>query len=124
MTEFEDWLYRVSGSTSQRSIAQDLGYQNTALSRWIREGKVPAERVIELARHYDASIWDGLRVAGYITSADMTTGGGSDLSETTSRALLEELLRRALVNEEVEAIPVERIEAIVERVVAKKLTKD
>lgn len=124
MTDFETWLYRVSGSTSQRSIAQNLGMQNTALSRWIRDERVPAERVIEIARHFNASIWDGLASAGYVTAEDISTRQAGDVQDSSTRQLLEELLRRTLEADELASIPERRIEEIVERVVSRKSTPE
>ncbi len=121
MTDFETWLYRVADSTSQRSIAAAIGVQNTALSRWIREEHVPAERVIEIARHYKVSIWDGLNAAGYLTHEDLSAGIPLAVTDTSSRVLLEELLKRALETEQLASVPDERIVKIVEQVVQSKL---
>ena len=106
MSNFETWLRRISNGTSDRSIAAELGIQNTALSRWNREDSVPAEQVIKIARHYGASFYEGLRAAGFLTDEDLARAGITfDLERTSSQMMLEELLRRALVSERMEATP-------------------
>lgn len=100
MEKFDEWLERVTGGKSHRAIASDLGIPNTALSRWLRNEHIPAERVIEIARFYKASSLDGLLAAGYLTSDDIITGATHEaLRHASTRELTEELLRRQIVDE-------------------------
>jgi len=124
MTDLEAWLDRATNGASQRAIASAMGYQNTALSRWIRDDKMPAERVIEIARHYNQRIFDGLKAAHYLTDDDLAPIEVTEfLSVCDSLDLIDELRRREVVRGRSDAIPAADIEALVATVVARELGK-
>lgn len=101
MGRFEEWLYRVSGHTSQRSIAAEVGVPNTSISRWVREGKAPAEQAIAIARHYRTNIWEGLIASGYVSDDELHFARDT-VEAASSRQILEELIAR------VDAVDVEQ----------------
>lgn len=95
MTNFEEWLDRATDGASQRSIAAALDEPNTSVSRWVRTGKIPADQVINIARHYGASILDGLHAAGYMTDEEVATERTPiPLAAYSATELAEDLARR------------------------------
>jgi hypothetical protein len=96
--------------------------QNTALSRWVRENNAPAERVIEIARHYGANFYEALMAAGYLTQEDLTTARVMvDLSGTPSFTLLEELMRRAMLSDDMKrTVDTQTVTRMVRRIVGEK----
>lgn len=122
MTPFEEWLTRVTNGASHRMIAAEIGVQNTALSRWIRENRLPAERIIDIARAYKTPVFDGLRAAGYLTADDFVGTGepSSTFADRTTRELVVEVLRRVAEQEAQAEAEERRVKTAVEQILIER----
>ncbi|GAB4583721.1 hypothetical protein [Nocardia sp. IFM 10818] len=93
---FAKWKNSVSGSASDRAIAQRMGTNNTKVARHLNESDPPvAETVIEFARAYAANPVLGLIAAGLVTLQEVEEAASdAGVCQATSQQLLEELLKR------------------------------
>lgn len=97
------WQYvlTVTGSASQKGIADATGIDQSSISRWQRGATKPrAEAAVALARAYGHSPVEALVAAGYLKSdelgvVELTTLTG-DLSGASIDSLLSEVRRRVL----------------------------
>lgn len=48
----------IEAAGSSTKLAQDLGISVPAISKWIRRGRVPVERVLEIEQRYGISRYE------------------------------------------------------------------
>ena len=86
MTDWWDYVFRIAGrEVRQKDIADRLGLEQSAVSRWKRPNAMPsAETVVKFARQYGRPPVEALIAAGYITEqeagAPVGTFSAADLS--------------------------------------------
>jgi hypothetical protein len=96
----QHWMSRVGNGQSNRALAEDkrLNVHHQALSRWVKDNSMPADRLVALARLYNADVLEALCIGGYITKADIDRGVGvSAVRQANELDLVDELHRRAHV---------------------------
>jgi transcriptional regulator with XRE-family HTH domain len=90
------WLRRVTDRASARSIADKIGRSHTAVSRWIRDERIPCEVVLEIAHAYNADAVEGLFVSGYLRREDFAAGTLLRVvRQAPTSMLIEELTERS-----------------------------
>lgn len=97
MSEWWDYVVRVSGTTVQKEMAERSGISETAFTRWKKRRHTPeASHVITFARAHGRPPIEALVAAGYITEKDakdqIEIQRGADT--LTDDELLAELQRR------------------------------
>lgn len=71
MSEWWDYVVRVSGTTVQKEMAERSGISETAFTRWKKRRHTPeASHVITFARAHGRPPVEALIAAGYITEKD------------------------------------------------------
>jgi transcriptional regulator with XRE-family HTH domain len=95
---FWEYVTRIAGDRQNREIAQSIGVDASAISRW-RAGEQPrVKTVIAFARGYGRPAVEALIAAGYLEMADafsaVEVGKGMGLSEISDEDLWAELQRR------------------------------
>ena len=95
---FWEYVTRIAGDQQNREIAQSIGVDASAISRW-RAGEQPrVKTVIAFARGYGRPAVEALIAAGYLDVADafssVEVGKGMGLSEISDEDLWAELQRR------------------------------
>lgn len=96
VSNFSDWIAATTADASHRTIARELGLPNTAVSRWVREGRAPADRIVAIARAYNVSPLPGLEAAGILDEGEAGPRERT-IRDFSDRDMLEELLRRVVV---------------------------
>jgi len=97
ITNWTQWLTRVTDHASDRDIGKRAGISHTTVSRWRNTGRAPADGVILVARAYRADPIDGLIAAGYLTEADLAaTSLRNAVRHAPTGYLTEELHERAV----------------------------
>jgi transcriptional regulator with XRE-family HTH domain len=100
METLVDWTTRISGGLSSRKIADAIGVAGTALSRWLRLKEIPARRVVQIARTFDADCIEGLVIAGYLTAEEAAKSAAlQGVRGASDKTLVEELHRRVIERE-------------------------
>lgn len=98
--KLSEWVGRVTGGQSQRSIARELNshghrISSPSLSRHLPQGTLSPEIVVAIARIWDASPLDGLVACGLITQREVIGGLKTvELSAASDRDIANEILRR------------------------------
>lgn len=93
----QEWMTRVGDGRSNRALAEDkrVRVHHQALSRWVAENKMPADKLVTLARVFDADVLEALCVGGYIEHDDIRRGLGAEaLRQAQETDLVDELHRR------------------------------
>jgi transcriptional regulator with XRE-family HTH domain len=95
---FWEYVTRIAGDQQNREIAQSIGVDASAISRW-RAGEQPRVRtVIAFARGYGRPAVEALIAAGYLEMSDafsaVEVGKGMGLSEISDDDLWAEVQRR------------------------------
>ncbi|MEJ6013844.1 helix-turn-helix transcriptional regulator [Corynebacterium sp. H127] len=91
-----EWLLAIT-TDSRRQIAECVGVSHAQLGRQLNgDTKLTADLVLSIAHGYNTDPIQALHQAGKLTNADMAQyrGTNTSLSTATSKALLQELLRR------------------------------
>jgi transposase-like protein len=97
MNELNDWLAVATNGASHRAIARALDLQSGALSRWIRTETIPAQVIIDIARHYRANPIEALCVAGFLTQDEVSHAAADvEIKSATDLNLVDELHRRIM----------------------------
>lgn len=95
MFPWVEWLRLSIGDVSVRDVASQIGYSKSAVSRYLRTEKPPAEVVIAVSVSYGLDVLVGLVVAGYISREYVESGVEERLQHVPARFLLAELARRS-----------------------------
>jgi transcriptional regulator with XRE-family HTH domain len=95
---FWEYVTRIAGDQQNREIAQSIGVDASAISRW-RAGEQPrVKTVIAFARGYQRPAVEALIAAGYLEMADafaaVEVGQGMGLQEISDDDLFAEVSRR------------------------------
>ena len=95
---FWEYVTRIAGDQQNREIAQSIGVDASAISRW-RAGEQPrVKTVIAFARGYGRPAVEALIAAGYLEMSDafasVEVGQGMGLSEISDDDLFAEMQRR------------------------------
>lgn len=95
---FWEYVTRIAGNQQNREIAQSIGVDASAISRW-RAGEQPrVKTVIAFARGYGRPAVEALIAAGYLEMTDafssVEVGKGMGLSEISDDDLWAEVQRR------------------------------
>lgn len=90
------WLLAIT-TDSRHTVAARLGISHTTLNRQLNTpDKTTADLIISTARAYNADPIRALHLAGKLTDTDLAPyrNTTNSLATTTSKVLLQELLRR------------------------------
>lgn len=99
MSEWTEWVARVTGGETSRQVGERIGRSHTTALRWMRDGASP-EAVIGLALAYEADVVEALVVSGWLAAKDVRRLNlGLALRQLPPTNLTGELHRRAVLAE-------------------------
>jgi len=75
MNALATWVDRLTGNASARNLGRCINRSHTAVSAWMKDGGMPAEVVIDIARCFSGDAVEGMLAAGILTGADLDSGG-------------------------------------------------
>jgi hypothetical protein len=101
MSAFATWFERVTNGASHRAAAAAVDMSNATVSRWFKIDQPPADGVVALARAYGADPIEALIAIGILEPEEYPR----TVREVNSYELLQELMRRELVIEDVRPVP-------------------
>jgi hypothetical protein len=100
MDTLDEWVHRATGGKSHRLIADDIGVNHGAFSRWMREHSFPMPYLLHFARKYRVNYFEALCVAGYITEAEFDAWTPlSSVRRASEVDLVQELSRRIVARD-------------------------
>lgn len=92
-------LLRLSGASSIRALALDIGMEPSTLNRQLA-GEVKVQTIVAICRRYDAPLLPAFVAAGFITEAEaIAMGSTAALSTATDKELAQEILDRVTRND-------------------------
>lgn len=98
METLKDYLLRMTGEPSVRSLALETGIEPSTLARQLGSGDAKVQTVVAICRHFNLQMLPAFVAAGYITEDEAQTITSFNIHSLTDRELAEEILRRATGN--------------------------
>lgn len=98
---FEAYVREQTGIRSSAAMVEPAGINRSTYWQQANKTQIPPETVIKVCLYHGINVTNGLRAAGYLSDADVTTAA-SDLAleSVPDSVLLEHLLHRAATREQ------------------------